>query len=400
MNGPPACAWNRWIPWPAPPRICGTPAICQSGILRWGSEPQISAVSRSGFGSAAVAYRRIRFCSCFVGIPAGQCCHCRYPVDCKALATALRALNARMVRMEGSLAGYFGSMAGRGRSTISRGLPSCTVHRRVYLADFFGGKPRNAVAPRARSCKRTAVLAFAHCNNHRTHRNVSACRCAFRRIHVLRASRVRRVAVDRWGIVVGLSSRPSYSIGIIFTKLTAASWEVLTKKQKAIAAAVPAAAAILFPVASFSSNPAATVLCCRDFDRFSFGFFLLRQNDPENAVLVLGGDLIPVDCRRHSERSGKGSVLALNAMIVLFFCFFFEVTFTLEREDIVLKPHFDALGIHPGQFRLDDHFTIVFENVHRRIPCCRRQRSFPVFTKEAQPRRQRVEFTERIPSDE
>ena len=49
-------------------------------------------------------------------------------------------------------------------------------------------------------------------------------------------------------------------------------------------------------------NPAAVLLRGRDLDWFKFCFFLLRQNDLQNAVFVFGGHLVPVDCCGQCER--------------------------------------------------------------------------------------------------
>jgi len=65
----------------------------------------------------------------------------------------------------------------------------------------------------------------------------------------------------------------------------------------------------------------------------------------------------PLRVEHGRERSAECSVLALDAVIALFFCFLFEATFTFECEDVVLQPYLDVLRIHSRQFGFDGDFV-------------------------------------------
>src|SRR5438046_710620 len=101
----------------------------------------------------------------------------------------------------------------------------------------------------------------------------------------------------------------------------------------------------------------------RDLDRLRLDFFLLRKHDLQDSVLVIRGDLNSNHSDRKREDTAEGTVLAFNAMIVLFFGFLLETTLASECQHVVFELDVDVLRIHAGYFGFDD-FIIILENIN------------------------------------
>src|ERR1044072_1349061 len=96
------------------------------------------------------------------------------------MATARRAHNLGLVRLDGTLADHRLSLADCGNSPVSHRLPACPVHWWIYSADHCSGYSRNALAWRTRAHARTWFMAFADWVGERTCRDARARRSSVR----------------------------------------------------------------------------------------------------------------------------------------------------------------------------------------------------------------------------
>src|SRR5271166_1623157 len=103
-----------------------------------------------------------------------------------------------------------------------------------------------------------------------------------------------------------------------------------------------------------------------DLDLLGLGFGFLGQLDVENALVVVGGDVLRVHGIRQSEGTGEAAILPLHAPIVLFFLFFFELALAVNGEGVVLDADVDVLLVDSRHFNLQRDVLFVFVDVNGR----------------------------------
>src|SRR5436190_8086243 len=101
-----------------------------------------------------------------------------------------------------------------------------------------------------------------------------------------------------------------------------------------------------------------------DLDLLRLRLGALRQIDLQNTIYIFRVDVIRIDGVRQSERTGKRTVAALNAMEVLFLLFSFELALATDGQRVVLITDIDVLLVNSGNLELQTDLVLVFINVN------------------------------------
>ena len=103
----------------------------------------------------------------------------------------------------------------------------------------------------------------------------------------------------------------------------------------------------------------------KHFNVFDFGFFCLRDDDLEHAVVELGLDLFRIDRGRQRQDPAEFAVASFDPMIGFAFVLFLFLAFARDPEVTVLQLHFDFFGLQARQ--IDRHLKLVlgFDEVDR-----------------------------------
>src|ERR1700741_4586623 len=90
-----------------------------------------------------------------------------------------------------------------------------------------------------------------------------------------------------------------------------------------------------------------------DLDLLRLGFRLLGQNDLQNALLIVGLDLLRIHGRRQGESGGEAAILPLDPAEILFFLFLLELALAVHGQNIILHAHIDILLVDARDFHLE-----------------------------------------------
>src|SRR5208337_342755 len=109
-----------------------------------------------------------------------------------------------------------------------------------------------------------------------------------------------------------------------------------------------------------------------DLLRLGFGF--LRQLDLQHALVIVGLNVVMVDCAGEAEGAGEAAILTLHSAEVLFFLFLLELAFAVHGQSVVLDADVDVLLVDSRHFDLQGDVVLVLVDVDGRSKCGRGQR--------------------------
>src|ERR1700686_4567612 len=115
------------------------------------------------------------------------------------------------------------------------------------------------------------------------------------------------------------------------------------------------------------------LLAVANLDLPWLSFSPLGQRDLQNAFVIVGFHLLCIHRVRKLERADEGTIVALNAMEVLFLLFLLEFAFALDRQSVVFHADIDVAFVNARNFQLDDQALLVLINVNRGDKTARRQ---------------------------
>src|ERR1051325_848358 len=111
-----------------------------------------------------------------------------------------------------------------------------------------------------------------------------------------------------------------------------------------------------------------------DLDRPRLCLLTKRELHGEDAVLVLGRDLVRVDGLRQRERAAERTVAPLDVVVLLVLHFGRRFLLAVDRQHEVLDVDLDVVAIHIGQFGFQHELVFAaLEDVDRWHPGTRRR---------------------------
>src|SRR2546428_4805570 len=105
-----------------------------------------------------------------------------------------------------------------------------------------------------------------------------------------------------------------------------------------------------------------------DLDLLWLQLFLLRKDDLQDAIFVVGANLLVVHRCRDGKRAAESAVGALDPMVVFLFSLLVEPALAFKRQNVLFQVQRNVLALHSGELGLHDNFTFGFKDIHRRTP--------------------------------
>src|SRR6201987_5038050 len=100
-----------------------------------------------------------------------------------------------------------------------------------------------------------------------------------------------------------------------------------------------------------------------DLDLLRLGFLALRNDQRQDAILVIGLDGLGVHGVGKREAAAEGAISALDAQIVFLIHLLLESAFTANRKDVVLDADVQIPGLNVRKVRLDDELVLCLVDV-------------------------------------
>src|ERR1700751_5111609 len=88
-----------------------------------------------------------------------------------------------------------------------------------------------------------------------------------------------------------------------------------------------------------------------DLDLLRLGFSFLRQLDLQDALVIVGRDVLSLNCVGQSEGAGEAAILPLDTAIGFFLLIFLELSLAVHGEGVVLDADIDVLLVNSRALR-------------------------------------------------
>src|ERR1700741_88096 len=100
-----------------------------------------------------------------------------------------------------------------------------------------------------------------------------------------------------------------------------------------------------------------------DLDLLRLGFLALRNDQRQDAILVIGLDGLGVHGAGKREAAAEGAISALDPQIVFLIHFLLEFACTANRKDVVLDADVQIPGLNVRKVGLDDELVLCLVDV-------------------------------------